>query len=76
MDKNFTSGFRMPLFNSLIIHSMRYKVFVTETEEYGFTVVENEKMRGSPPPPPPSGLCGYLYVIIYTKNSYMYLSQN
>ena len=20
--------------------------------------------------------CGYLYVIIYTKNSYMYLSQN
>ncbi len=22
------------------------------------------------------GSCGYLYVIIYTKNSYMYLSQN
>ena len=21
-------------------------------------------------------VCGYLYVIIYTKNSYMYLSQN
>ncbi len=24
----------------------------------------------------PSGACGYLYIIIYTKNSYMYLSQN
>ncbi len=22
------------------------------------------------------GRCGYLYVIVYTKNSYMYLSQN
>ena len=38
--------------------------------------LQSATMKTATPPLIPAPACGYLYIIVDTKNSYMYLSQN
>ena len=63
----------------LVKHCDHIKTIEQETQEE-FTLqsatitLQSATMKTATPPLIPAPACGYLYIIIYTKNSYMYLS--